>query len=79
MKNPLRATSWNVGTMSRRQGEIFEVLSRRRVDVCCVQEMRWKDGSQRKVIEKRERYNFFWSGGETGTGEVGVFLAERWI
>ena len=42
----------NVGTMSKRSNEIVEMLTRRRVDICCLQETRWKCGSARKIEGK---------------------------
>ena len=33
--------SWNVGTMRGRSNEVVEVMSKRKVDVCGLQEVRW--------------------------------------
>src|SRR2546425_5985984 len=38
----LRVGSWNVGTMSRRDGEVADMASRRCLDFCCLQETRWR-------------------------------------
>ena len=75
----LRFGSWNVGTMKARSNEIVEVLSRRRVDACCVQETRWRGGSARFLSGKDCRYKFFWSGNSSGTNGVGILLAEKWV
>ena len=32
--------SWNIGTLKGRSGEVCEVLRRRKVKVCCIQEVR---------------------------------------
>ena len=41
--------SVNVGTMRGRSGEIAEMAARRRLDICCVQQTRWKAGSDRNI------------------------------
>lgn len=75
----VRLATWNVGSMSKRYGEIVEVLKKRRVDVCCVQETRWKGGSARWFGAQNSRYKFFWQGCETGVSGVGVLVAEKWV
>ena len=40
-KCKLRIGTVNVGTMSGRASEVVEMLTRRKVDVCCLQETRW--------------------------------------
>ena len=67
-----RLGSWNVGTMRGRSGEVVEVLTSRKIDVCCVQEVRWKGASARIVTGKNTEYKFFWSGSSTRVG-VWVF------
>jgi len=75
----LRLSTWNVGTMRRRSGEVAEVLRKRRVSVCCVQETRWKGGKAKWLGNIGSRYKFFWQGREDGTGGVGVLVAEEWV
>ncbi len=74
-----RAATINVGTMKGRSGEIVEMLERRRVDVCCVQEVRWRGSSARLLTGKEHRYKLFWVGNSAGLGGVGILLAEKWI
>ena len=74
----LRIGSLNVGTMHGRANEISETLERRGVDICCVQETRWRGGSARMISGKSSHYKFFWSGDDSGVGGVGVLLAEKW-
>ena len=70
----------NVGTMSKRSGEIVDMVARWKLDFCCVQETRWKGGSSRTMGKEGERYKFFWAGSdERGLAGVGVLVAERWI
>ena len=59
----LRFGTSNVGTTAGRTGEVVEVLVRRRVDICCVQEMRWNGSGARMVKgRQRQKYKFMWQG-----------------
>jgi hypothetical protein len=71
----LRVATVNVGTMRGREGEVEEILRRRKIDLCCLQETRWKGGSARMIGE----YKFFWIGGKEGISGVGVMIAREWI
>mgnify|MGYP007071599789 CR=1 FL=1 len=75
----IRFGSWNVGSMTGRSSEVVEVLERRRVDVCCVQETRWKGGSTRMVSGKSGRYKFLWQGCPEGIHGVGVLVSEEFV
>ena len=72
-----RFASWNVGTLSRKSGEVADELWKRRVDVCGVQETRWRGESTRFVGAKGRRYKF-WGKGE-GIGGVGVMVKENLV
>ena len=74
-----RVGTLNVGTMRGRAGEVVETLTRRHIDICCVQEVRWRGASVRSIIGKDSMYKFFWVGNSLGTGGVGILLAEKWI
>ena len=58
---------------------MVERLSRRKVDLCYVQETRCRDGHCRIIKGKDTRYKLFWSGNSKGTAGVGVFVAEKCI
>ena len=73
----LRFGTWNVGSMTGRSAEVVDVLMRRRVDVCCVQETRWKGGSARMINGDGGRYKFFWQWCPEGISGVGVLLSEE--
>ena len=49
------------------------------VDICCVQESRWKGESAWKIAGRNYYYKFFWKGGDSGSGGVGVLVAGKWI
>ena len=74
-----RFGSLNVGTMRGRGGEIAEMLSRRNVGICCVQETRWRGGSARMLVGKNSSYKMFWIGNDEGIGGVGILVAEKWV
>ena len=74
-----RIASLNVGTLRGRADEVVETMSRRKVDLCCLQETRWRGGSARMLKGKDSRYKLFWSGNDRGTAGVGFLLAEKWI
>ena len=42
----IRVASLNVETMRGRKGEVSETLSQTKVDVCCLQESRWRGRSR---------------------------------
>ena len=79
-KNPdvqgmLRLGSWNMGSMGGRSMEVAEELTRRRVDVCCLQETSWKGASTHFIGPRGRRFKFWWKG-NGGSGGVGIALAE---
>ena len=53
----VRAGTWNVGSMSGRGTEVCEELRKRRMDVCCLQEVRWRGQGAQFVGVKGRRYN----------------------
>ena len=74
-----RVGTLNVNTLRGRVCEVVETLSRRKVDVCCIQETRYRGGNCRIIKGKNTRYKLYWSGNDKGTAGVGVFVAEEWI
>ena len=78
-KSPIRFGTVNVGTISGRANEIAEMLTRRKVDLCCLQETRWRGGSACLIKGKNTIYKFFWCGDQSGFGDVGIMLAQKWI
>jgi len=69
----------NVGTISRRCGEVIEMAAWHRLDFCCLQEMRWRGGSARTMGCAGGRYKFRWAGCAEGVAGVGFLVAEKWI
>ena len=59
-----------------RVDEVVEMLERRPVDVCCVQEVRWRGASVRFVEGRRAKYKLFWIGNSTGYGSRYIYSRE---
>jgi hypothetical protein len=74
-----RIGSLNVGTLRKRSGEVVEMIARRRLDFCCVQESRWKGEGARLLGGEGMRCKFFWKGSEKSESGVGIFVAEPYI
>ena len=65
--------------MAKRSSEVVEMVGRRRLDFCCLQETRWRGESARTIEGGGKRYKFFWKGGNEDTAGIGVLVAERWV
>ena len=74
-----RIASLNIGTLRGRSSEVVETVSRRGVDLCCLQEVRWRGASACMTVGKDSRYKVFWIGKENGNGGIGILLAEEWV
>ena len=78
-----RAASFNVEILSPRLAEVIETLTRRKIDLCCIQEHRFAGGLDKEQVREYKGKNslmkFFWCGKEEGgQGGVGIMLAEKW-
>ncbi|KAK6765461.1 hypothetical protein RB195_025398 [Necator americanus] len=71
-QHPVRLATLNVGTLTGRSRELADSLRKRRVDICCVQETRWK-GS--KARELGGGYKLIYHGTSNRNG-VGIILNE---
>ena len=74
-----RVCSWNVGTRRGQSNEVAEVMSRHKVDICGLQEVRWRDASASLVKGKDSRFKLFWVGNDKDMGGVRILLAEKWV
>ena len=63
--------SLNVGTMKGRAGEIVETFTGRKVDVCCVQKIRWE---QERMVNTRH----FGLEITCGLGGARILVARKW-
>ena len=69
----------NLNTLNGKEGQVVETLTRRRIDLCCVQEIKWRGGHARRVMGKDSYYKFFWQGDSLGIAGVGIVLADKWV
>ncbi|ESO08405.1 hypothetical protein HELRODRAFT_169240 [Helobdella robusta] len=62
----------NTGSLTGRSMEIVDMLERRRVGICSLQETRWKSNGVSLIWS----YKLFWNGQKTAQNEVGIFIRE---
>ena len=73
----VRFGSWNVGSISGRGTEVCEELRKRKVDVCCLQEVRWRGKGTRFIGVKGRRYQLWWCENDDKTGGVEILIKEE--
>ncbi|KAK6742165.1 hypothetical protein RB195_009808 [Necator americanus] len=71
-QHPERLATLNVGTLTGRSRELAGSLRKRRVDICCVQETRWKGSKSRELGDS---YKVIYHGTSNRNG-VGIILNE---
>ena len=71
----IQFSTWNVGSMSGKWGEISETLKRCCVDICCVREVKWKGQGARMI---GNGFKFLWSRSSKAVNGVGVIVA-NWL
>ena len=49
------------------------------MNVCCVQEVRWRGASARLITGRDSKYKMFWVGNNFGLGGVRIVVARNWI
>ncbi|KAK3531882.1 hypothetical protein QTP70_034388 [Hemibagrus guttatus] len=72
----LRIGTLNVGTMTGKGRELADMMERRKVDILCVQETRWK-GSKARIIGAG--FKLFYYGVDSKRNGVGVVLKEEFV
>lgn len=50
---------------------------RREVDICCVQEIRWRGTSTRLTMRKDSEYKMFCIRNNFGVGDVGILVPRK--
>ena len=70
----------DVASMMKRSGEVSDMLCQRKVGVCGLQEVRFKNEGV-KFLQGRQkmRYKMFWKGGKEGQNGVGIAVQEEWV
>ncbi|KAK3570848.1 hypothetical protein QTP86_028265 [Hemibagrus guttatus] len=72
----LRIGTLNVGTMTGKGRELADVMERRKVDILCVQETRWKGSKARSI---GAGFKLFYYGVDSKRNGVGVVLKEEFF
>ncbi|KAK3511787.1 hypothetical protein QTP70_023192 [Hemibagrus guttatus] len=72
----LRIGTLNVGTMTGKGRELADMMERRKVDILCVQETRWKGSKARSI---RAGFKLFYYGVDSKRNGVGVVLKEEFV
>ena len=75
----LHISLWNIVTMRDRASDVIETIDLQLIDLCCTQELHWKNCSARLISAKGFKYKFVWSGGKSSYGGVGILFIENWI
>ena len=73
----VRMGTWNIGSKSGRGTEVCGELRKRRMDMCCLQEVRWRGQGAWFLGVKSRRYKLWWSGNIDGMGGLGVLVKEE--
>ena len=72
----LRVGTLNVGTMTGKGRELADMMERRKVDILCVQETRWKGSKARNI---GGGCKLFYHGVDGQRNGVGIVLKEEWV
>ena len=72
----MRLATVNVQTLVGRSREVVEMLGRRKVDICCLQEVRYRDQGTRMVGSE---HKFWWSEGRESRNGVGIMVREELV
>ena len=57
----VRVGMWNLGGLCGEGGEVCEELRKRMMDVCCLQEVKWR-GQGVRMLRMKGIYKLWWSG-----------------
>jgi exonuclease III len=68
----LRVGTWNVGSLTGKLPEIVNIMIRRRVNILCVQETKWK-GQKTKEVEDTG-FKLWYTGTASNKNGVGIML-----
>ncbi|WP_332309165.1 endonuclease/exonuclease/phosphatase family protein, partial [Candidatus Burkholderia verschuerenii] len=72
-----RIGSWNVGTLTSKTLELVETMKRRRVNIMCLQETKWK-GAKAKILENTG-YKLWYIGKDGNRNGVGIIVDSEFI
>ena len=73
----IRHGTWNIGTLNGKRVEVCDELWKSNVDLCCLQEFRWRGCWTRLIGLQGRKYKLWWSGNQEGYGGVDVQVKEE--
>ena len=73
----IRPGTCNIGTLIGNGLDICDELLKRNVDLCCLQEVRWRGCGARLIGVLGRRYKLWWSGNQEWHGGLGVLVKEE--
>ena len=71
----IRVGTLNVGSMTGKGREVVDLMSRRRIDILCVQETRWKGAKSRNL---GGGFKLFYYGEDSKRNGIGVIIKEEY-
>ena len=72
----VRVRTLNVGTVTDKGRELADMMERRKVDILCVQETRWRGSKTRSI---RDGFKLFYHGVDGRRNGVGVIMKEEYV
>ena len=75
-KITFRIGTWNIGSMTGRGLEIVQMMNRRRMDILCVQEIKWS-GEKARMLEMG--YKLYYKGDTNKRNGVGIIVSEHLV
>jgi hypothetical protein len=70
----IKLATWNVGTLTGRSNELSQILKKRKINICCIQETKWKGSKARNI---GNGYKLIYHGQDTRRNGVGIVLDEH--
>ncbi|XP_071739629.1 uncharacterized protein [Rutidosis leptorrhynchoides] len=67
----IRVGSWNVGTLTGKRYELVETVRKRKVDILCLQETRWKG----RGVAKIKDHQLWFLGSRVARNGVGIIIS----
>ena len=67
----------NVGTLRGRGRELVDMLARRSIDICCIQEVRYRNEGCTVLGDGDQKYKFWYKGNAEGTKGVGTLITHE--
>ena len=70
----LKVCTLNVGSLIGRGREVAALLAKRKIDICCLQEVRYKNQGCTSIGSNDEKYKLWYSGGPDKLNGVGIMM-----